>query len=45
MVNTGFEKLHFDEDEFVIETLEFFEEAVDQSEGIVVGLLDHVETD
>ena len=43
VVDAGFEQLDFDEDEFVIEAFELFEEAVDESEGVVVGLLLHVE--
>lgn len=45
VVDAGFEQLHFDEDEFVIEAFELFEEAVDEGEGVVVGLLLHVERD
>lgn len=42
MVYTRFEELNFDEDELVIETLEFFEEVVDKCESVVVGSFGHV---
>ena len=45
MVDSAFEELDFDEDEFVVEAFEFFEQAVDEGEGFVVGLLLHVEAD
>ena len=45
MVDAGFEELNFDEDELVVEALEFAEEAVDEGEGVVVGLLRHVQGD
>ena len=43
VVDSAFEELHFDEDELVIEAFEFFEQAVDERKGFVVGLLLHVE--
>lgn len=45
MVNSGFKELYFDEAELVIEALELAEEAVDECESVVVGLLGHVEGD
>lgn len=45
VVDARFEQLDFDKDEFVIEAFELFEEAVDEREGVVVGLLLHVEGD
>ncbi len=45
MVDSAFEELDFDEDELVIQAFELFEEAVDEGEGVIVGLLLHVECD
>lgn len=43
MVDARLEELDFDEDELVVEALEFAEETVDEGEGVVVGLLRHVQ--
>ena len=43
VVDAGLEQLDFDEDDFVVEAFELFEEGVDEREGVVVGLLGHVE--
>lgn len=45
MVDARFEKLDFDEDKFVIKTFELTEETVDEGQGIVVRLFDHVKAD
>lgn len=45
MVDSGFKELYFDEAELVVEALELAEEAVDECESVVVGLLGHVECD
>jgi hypothetical protein len=45
VVDAGFEELDFDKDKFVIEAFELFEEGVDEGEGVVIGLLLHVQPD
>jgi len=45
MVDSRFKELDFDQDELVIEAFEFFEQAVDECEGIIIRLLGHIEGD
>lgn len=45
VVDTGLEELDLDKDELVIQSLELLEQAIDEGEGVVVGLLLHVKGD
>lgn len=45
MIDAGFEELDIDKSEFVVETLEFGEEWIDELKGGVVRLFGDVELD
>jgi len=44
VIDAGFKKLDFDEDELVIEAFELAEEAVDEGKSFVVAVLCHVQS-
>jgi hypothetical protein len=43
MVDARFEELDLHESEFVIKPPELFNEVIDEGEGVIVGLLGHVQ--
>jgi hypothetical protein len=43
MIDARFEELDFNEHKLVIQTLQFFQQTVDESQSIVVGCFGHVE--
>lgn len=45
MIDSRFQKLNFNEHKFVIEALQFLQQTVNESKGIVVGLFDHIKGD
>lgn len=45
MIGAGFEKLDFDKNHLVVETLELFEECIDERNGFSVGVFLKIESD